>query len=423
MIRRSCFTLLIMLFGASWGLPVALAKQEAGVPDRKFQKEIDKAIAKGAKWLRGVQQRSGAFGAVTHRKEAHYEIGTSALAGLALLAAGDKAGDKSVDGVLAQCRKLDKLRGQAGSRTTYDTSTLIMFVVEYYKPKQKKPRGRRGKSVERKAAQNPCELPDDVKAWVRDMATWLASQQKDTGGWGYPIHREDFSNTQYALLGLRAARDCGVKIAPTVFLKTLERALALQETEGPKVPRSLAPDRPGGTIYKINAGDRARGWPYRESEGSATGSMTSAGIAIIAICHDALLKPRRFPPYAKSLQNKAAQAMQDGFAWLETNWTLERNPGANAPNWHFYYLYGLERAGVLGGRNYIGERDWYLLGARYLVDEQAADGRWSTGALGTDEYEASDALDTAWAILFLKRATRPGKPLEPPVVTDTEGGG
>ena len=43
------------------------------------------------------------------------------------------------------------------------------------------------------------------------------------------------------------------------------------------------------------------------------------------------------------------------------------------------------------------------------------DGRWSTGNLGTEEYEASDVLDTAWAILFLKKATRPLEPIAAPV--------
>ena len=52
-----------------------------------------------------------------------------------------------------------------------------------------------------------------------------------------------------------------------------------------------------------------------------------------------------------------------------------------------------------------------------VVGAQMPDGRWHTGVLGTKEYEASDVLDTAWAILFLKKATRPLEPVKPPVIT------
>ena len=76
---------------------------------------------------------------------------------------------------------------------------------------------------------------------------------------------------------------------------------------------------------------------------------------------------------------------------------------------------------MLAGRDLVGEHDWYLEGARLLVDSQNGDGHWRTGALGENIYEASDAIDTAWAILFLTRATRPGKPIRAPTVTPGNG--
>jgi hypothetical protein len=98
---------------------------------------------------------------------------------------------------------------------------------------------------------------------------------------------------------------------------------------------------------------------------------------------------------------------------------VTKNAGVGAPNWHLYYLYGLERAASLAGRGLIGQHDWYVEGAKHLVGMQKADGRWSTGALGSPgEFEGSDVLDTAWALLFLKRATRPAQPVPPPQVTE-----
>lgn len=387
-----------------------------GVPDKALQKQIDAAIKNGAKFLRSEQKAGGQIGSVTHSGEVFYQIGTTALAGLALLAAGEKPGDAGVDNVLKYCKAKDA-KAKGGGRTTYDTAVLLMFVTKYYRPAEKKGKKGRHNTVESKKKGGPCQLPPDVAAWVREMGLWLANNQKQTGGWGYPQNREDWSNSQYALLGLRAARDCGVKIPPGVFLKAMQRALKLQEQDGPKVPRTMPALRKGEREYQIDAGDKARGWGYLESMNNPTGSMTTSGIAILAICHDALVKPRRFPPYDKKMERDVGRAVQDGFAWLDKNFSVTQNPGNNAPNWHYYYLYGLERAAVFGGRTLLGSHDWYIEGAKYLVGAQMPDGRWRTGMLGTKEYKASDVLDTAWAILFLKKATRPLDPVKAPVVT------
>jgi hypothetical protein len=62
-------------------------------------------------------------------------------------------------------------------------------------------------------------------------------------------------------------------------------------------------------------------------------------------------------------------------AWLDKNWTVENNP--KRPNWfHYYYLYGLERAGMLFDTTRIGAHDWYAEGANHLLDHQNADGSW-----------------------------------------------
>jgi hypothetical protein len=353
---------------------------------------------------------------VVQRGEGRYEIGSSALAGLALLAAGDTKGTPVVDRIMAVCRSKDASLAPSGSRTTYDTGVLLMFVVEYYRGKAEAPP--RGGTRESRP-KNPCALPDDVKAWVQDMADWLVGKQQQNGGWGYPAHRPDLSNTQYAMLGLRAARDCGATIPATCFENARALALAWQEQDGPKAKRLLPSVEPGGSPYVIEGGDRARGWTYLLEPYNATGSMTTSGLALLAIAHDALLRPRHLERYDVAAQRVTAQCIQDGFAWLEKHWTVERNPGPSAPNWHYYYLYGLERAAALCGRTLLGLTDWYVEGARYLVKQQKPDGRWGTGALGHGgEYEGSDVLDTSWALLFLKRATRPMPPIQPPVITE-----
>ncbi|MCY2931530.1 MAG: DUF4159 domain-containing protein [Planctomycetota bacterium] len=63
--------------------------------------------------------------------------------------------------------------------------------------------------------------------------------------------------------------------------------------------------------------------------------------------------------------------------------------------WMFYFLYGVERVGLASGYKYFGTADWYKLGAEHLVKTQSGNGSW--GALP----------DTAFAMIFLVRGRNP----------------
>jgi hypothetical protein len=102
---------------------------------------------------------------------------------------------------------------------------------------------------------------------------------------------------------------------------------------------------------------------------------------------------------------KSEASVQKGLDWLGRNFAVNGNPGGPAI-WHYYYLYGLERVGVISGQKELGGHRWYKEGAEYLLKAQNADGSWK----GADMPGAAltDALsDTCFAILFLKRATPP----------------
>ncbi|MCC6741988.1 MAG: hypothetical protein IT452_23410, partial [Planctomycetia bacterium] len=86
-----------------------------------------------------------------------------------------------------------------------------------------------------------------------------------------------------------------------------------------------------------------------------------------------------------------------GLDWLGQNFAVDQNPKHNDPKaWIYYYLYGMERVGVLADTEFFGKHEWYQEGAKFLLAVQAAGGDWN-----------NDSRDTSWAILFLRRATRP----------------
>ena len=82
--------------------------------------------------------------------------------------------------------------------------------------------------------------------------------------------------------------------------------------------------------------------------------------------------------------------------------TYTREHGGGKPAvWLYYFLYALERAGILYGTEVFGGHEWYPEGATWLLDNQQQDGAW-------DAVNGSNKVwDTCFAILFLRRATRP----------------
>jgi Na+-transporting methylmalonyl-CoA/oxaloacetate decarboxylase gamma subunit len=185
----------------------------------------------------------------------------------------------------------------------------------------------------------------------------------------------DNSNSQYAALGLRACFDAGVLPPEDTVLKAVKWWRESQYfDEG----------RDGEYASK--------GWSYTSPAKDAKPyhAMTAGGISSLVI-YD----------YILGRDWKKTGAIKSGVNWITQNWTVNNN---------FYYLYGLERAAVLhGGLDKFGRHSWYPLGAQWILDHQdETSGCWITHPWdkGNDEL-VWNTFDTCFAILFLKRATRP----------------
>jgi hypothetical protein len=188
--------------------------------------------------------------------------------------------------------------------------------------------------------------------------------------------RGDNSNSQYALLGLRACHDAGIVLPREVIQKAADWWRASQCTGSP-VPPSKKEGVPTGGPGAVEP----RGWSYL-LRGDAYGSMTAGAVGALTICD-----------FILGSDWKKDDAVNAGLNWLRDNFTVSENP-RHGQNHHYYYLYGLERAGMLTGTEKLGKNDWYAEGTSYLLEAQARDGGWGS------------SIDTCFAILFLRRATR-----------------
>ncbi|HZE96799.1 MAG TPA: VWA domain-containing protein, partial [Planctomycetota bacterium] len=177
----------------------------------------------------------------------------------------------------------------------------------------------------------------------------------------------DTSCTQFAILGLHAAARCGYSVPKSVWETCLKEMEARHCKDG--------------------------GWHYHYPNNKSYGSMTCAGICTVALC--------RF--YLGEKEYLETPSIKAGLKWLGDNFAIDKNPNENG--WAMYYLYSVERVGVFAATDLIGEHAWYGKGAKYLVGAQAADGSWNGNSEGKEKA-------TAFALLFLTRATSPVKTIK-----------
>ncbi len=437
--------------GETDGSEEASKKLKAGDRDPAFLLRVNKAVRKGADFLLAQQAAdgnlecsSGGLNGVPYDKG--FPGGTTALCLLALLKSGLTRHDERIQKGFTWLRQNqlagDKFHpGMWG--TNYVAAVTIMALEALYEPPKslRKPEELTAARPAKRLRMSPkdsqwmqrlvrfievCMVRSDQEQFVQGT-TGMSVGGPDS--WNYPggvpdggprsgtIQAKnrwpDHSNTQYALLGLKAAQRCGIRFLPETYkamANVVEHFVRFQEEKDPsrkKVPRmKMIEDREHGYVsYKTVSRilDEPRGWKYigvgrdqlagSEWQKTVTGSMTTAGTACLLISSS--IAKRRGALNGRLLA-AAREAVWDGIAWLNAHFTVETNPGAGGGRWHYYYLYGMERAAVLAGVRNIGTHDWYREGAGFLLSRQSADGSWNR-----------DAVPSCFALLFLTRATVP----------------
>jgi anti-sigma factor RsiW len=203
----------------------------------------------------------------------------------------------------------------------------------------------------------------------------------------------DNSNSQYAALGLRACHDAGILLPKEVL--TAARNWWVESQIGTKdnsVSTGKVTGVPQGWCYRGYHHDLK----YCKNPDTAYASMTAGGVGALAIL-DSLL----------GREWKSDKTVLNGLAWLAKNWSWTENVGPSEigggkpKSWLLYHFYAVERMGMLLDTPKVGDNDWYLEGASILLDAQKPTGAWTMSDGGKPLW------DTCFAILFLKRATRP----------------
>jgi hypothetical protein len=298
---------------------------------------INLAIERGVAWLQKSQKPDGTWDDI-HNKD--FPAGVAALGFLTLVKSGVGESAPSVQ----RCIKyFDEYRA---FEKTYSTGVLLLAWEALKRGPVDRPKAEAG-------------------------AKWLIQNRDPTTRlWAYPGGEVDLSNTQYALLGLHAASRMGVEVDKQFLFESLQAVVKRQQKENSFTYRNPLDD-------------------------IGTGSMTTAAIFAFRLAASHL---KGFPAYEGARLDWEAKE-KTAFEWLEKHYRVDMNPAGYTSSggmrgWHYYYLYGLERACDFAGKRKLGNHNWYVEGAEFLVAKQEADGKWR-----------NDFVDTCFALLFLKRAT------------------
>lgn len=319
----------------------------AGTESSADEPGIERAIKRGAACIERQQLRDGCWDRRGHR------LGETALAGLALLAVGYPADHPAVAAAARAVRAI-----AVSNSATYDLSLTVMFLDQL---------GDRSDSET-----------------IRKLGARFAAGQAADGCWTYELGRVagngDNSNTQFAVLACWICRRHGAEMDATIL----------------KVDR----------YFRSTVNQADGGWGYTGG-GPSTATMTCAGLVALAAERGTSIQrvtpsvaagpkvptqrdgaPRDLAP------QKTDPVVARAIAYLAEQLRRNRIEAQSKPFAGLYFFWSLERVAVIYGIGKMEDVDWYAWGAERLLQRQRQDGGWG----------GNDAVDTAFAILFLAKA-------------------
>ncbi|HEY2909876.1 MAG TPA: HEAT repeat domain-containing protein [Gemmataceae bacterium] len=392
-------------------------------------KDVDAAIKRGTDNLRAAftgLSAPGIFAGSTG-----FGIGPSALSGIALLEAKVPANDPAVKAITNAVRE-----ASYKEERTYQIALCLVYLDVLEDPVDVPLI--QMLAVRLLAGQNSrggwsygCvgAVPNDTQQWlkanlkVQQLETEPAAPGKKptpklhpnvekyraalANGVNITGNFDDNSNTQFGILGLWLARKHGVPV---------EAALNAVETRF------------------LQTQDQNGAWAYNLGGNAGSGSMTAAGLLGLATgvarrdSYRDKKKAGKEPAKKKGKANdpfftpaapkgEAEKKPADGAEKLRRTAPVQRGlnalgayfaakvrgvkleRGAESPERDFYFLWSVERVGVIFGVDKIGGLDWYDVGATWLLKNQNRNGSW-----GPTDSPGGPEVNTSFALLFLCKA-------------------
>jgi hypothetical protein len=211
----------------------------------------------------------------------------------------------------------------------------------------------------------------------------------------------DNSNTQFAMLALWVARKYGVPVE-NALQRTAKRFADSQS-------------RQNGSWEYMSAPQGAPKLPVAQTSSYA---MTCAGLLGLTLGHAGTAAGKGKNSKALLLADAQFQA---GLAHLGQILQGKVAQAGGDAGKIYYFLWSLERVGVVCDLDLIHGIDWYAAGSKLLLSRQDSNGSWQGGEF------SQGACDTCFALLFLKRANvaedlreqlLKGIDLGPPIIED-----
>ena len=410
----ACIAALVLFVSPTLGDPKPLSKEE--------QAKVDAAIDKGVAFLKKAQTKNGDW---PRRYQGTYLAGQCALPAYALLESGVPADDpviqKAAEYLREKCKK---------TCYTYDLGLAILFFDRLGDPKDKAliksmalrliaGQSRTGgwmyrclpvkenqeeaffkcltelnnrmlankSSVE---ALRDLEVPSAFRLFTvfQDprVFDWEERGDYTQGTGGIPlVGITDNSNTQFAIIGLWAARRHQVPTDPVLRLV------------GERFERSQLTD--GRWLYHGGFGKVTTPMLL-----TATRSMTCSGLLGLAIENSTkaasagVPEPNRLHP--PTLRGLTAMYQQIG--------SPNKSFRKRIPQEDLYYLWSVERVSMLYNLPALNDKEWYRWGAEILVANQTLAGTWPGAAVQREGLRVptdfGPAINAAFALLFLKHS-------------------
>ncbi|HEY1380232.1 MAG TPA: HEAT repeat domain-containing protein [Gemmataceae bacterium] len=377
-------------------LILASSPSRAAVPEAAIKRAVDRGVAALRRGMGDSGQLPGGL----------YTSGATSLAALTLLECGVRPDDeqlrKAVAAVRADCPTMNRV---------YPIALAIMLLNRLGDPadgpliRVLAVRLLEGQKPEGGWHYTTPDVPPDEAERVRDLVRRRAELKTAPGESGPALPSDlvervgklrtrqngpggldvDNSNTQVAVLAAWVARRHGV---PADFaLRRAEAYFRATHVNGvwPYAPTGFPEDRPANTCagllgLAIGAGvvreAQMKTWPEGKNGRPPT-----------------LRDPLKDPLVQTAMNYVGPRVAQTAAAGLEPEFSGSRT---------LYFLWSVERVGMVYGVAVMGGVDWYQAGATAILRAQQADGSWPDRATGL--LAATSQVNTCFALLFLKRS-------------------